>query len=115
MRVGNIGFHWLLWLGLHRGYVDRLTFHAIKREKIVPYGRYLDPCLFWIRKNTYVHRIRRDRSFKGCHIAFLPPYSPHLNSIELIFSRLKSWIKRYPHVLRFNIKNIGCCNDVVHY
>ena len=30
----------------------------------------------------------------GCHIIFLPPYSPDLNPIETAFSTVKSWIKR---------------------
>ncbi len=28
-------------------------------------------------------------------ILYLPPYSPDFNSIEMAFSALKSWLKRY--------------------
>ena len=30
----------------------------------------------------------------GCHVVFLPPYSPDYNSIETAFSTIKLWIKR---------------------
>nr|CAG8519384.1 14370_t:CDS:2 [Entrophospora candida] len=30
----------------------------------------------------------------GCHVLFLPPYSPDYNPIELSFSFIKKWIKR---------------------
>ena len=30
----------------------------------------------------------------GCHVIFLPPYSPDFNPIETAFSTIKSWIKR---------------------
>jgi hypothetical protein len=30
----------------------------------------------------------------GCHIIFLPPYSPDLNPIETAFGAVKNWIKR---------------------
>ena len=29
----------------------------------------------------------------GCHILFLPPYSPDLNSIEKFWANIKQWIK----------------------
>ena len=40
-------------------------------------------------------------------IHFLPPYSPDFNPIELTFSVLKSWIKRYYHFLRPTYSNFG--------
>ncbi|CAG8652773.1 13392_t:CDS:1, partial [Racocetra fulgida] len=30
----------------------------------------------------------------GCHVIFLPPYSPDYNPIKTAFSIIKSWIKR---------------------
>lgn len=29
----------------------------------------------------------------GCHVIFLPPYSPDYNPIETAFSTIKSWIR----------------------
>jgi transposase len=40
----------------------------------------------------------------GALIFFLPPYSPHLNPIEVGFSLLKRWISKYPLAFRFNIR-----------
>jgi len=31
----------------------------------------------------------------GCHVEFLPPYSPDFNPIELAFGQIKTWLKRY--------------------
>ena len=43
----------------------------------------------------------------GCHIIFLPPYSPDLNPIETAFGTVKSWIKR-----NFNFMNVH--TDPIH-
>ncbi|KAI4841374.1 hypothetical protein E4T44_07831 [Aureobasidium sp. EXF-8845] len=31
----------------------------------------------------------------GVHLLYLPPYSPHLNPIELTFHLLKQWLRRW--------------------
>jgi transposase len=43
----------------------------------------------------------------GHVINFLPPYSPDYNSIELTFSVLKAWMKKYWPFLRQACKNYG--------
>lgn len=43
----------------------------------------------------------------GCEIRFLPPYSPDFNPIELSFSVLKAWVRRYFHELRPGFDNFG--------
>ena len=43
----------------------------------------------------------------GCHVAFLPPYSPDYNSIETAFSTIKSWI-------RHNRDFMKACNDPIY-
>lgn len=30
---------------------------------------------------------------RGCRLLFLPPYSPDLNPIELMFSKVKAWVR----------------------
>ncbi|GBB88762.1 hypothetical protein RclHR1_15360004 [Rhizophagus clarus] len=30
----------------------------------------------------------------GCHVVFLPSYSPDYNPIEMVFSTIKSWIRQ---------------------
>jgi transposase len=41
----------------------------------------------------------------GYTLRYLPPYSPDFNPIELVFSVLKAWIKRW-----FCFKRPGCAN-----
>jgi len=48
--------------------------------------------------NARIHKDRRTLSMikaRGYRVKFLPPYSPDLNPIELSFSVIKSFIKRY--------------------
>ena len=42
-------------------------------------------------------------SFAGVRLVFLPPYSPHLNVVELVFNVLKQHLRRYPY---------ACYNDI---
>lgn len=55
----------------------------------------------------------------GFRVLFLPPYSPDYNPIELTFSILKAWVKRYFHrernkfddfglFLRYAVQQSGC-------
>src|ERR1051325_7629046 len=43
----------------------------------------------------------------GCHVIFLPPYSPDFNPIETAFSTIKSWI-------RHNCDFMKACNDPIY-
>jgi hypothetical protein len=43
----------------------------------------------------------------GCHVVFLPPYSPDYNPIETAFSVVKSWIRR-------NNNFMEICNDPIY-
>ena len=43
----------------------------------------------------------------GHILRYLPPYSPDYNPIELTFSVLKAWIKRYYHYFRPAYDNFG--------
>jgi transposase len=43
----------------------------------------------------------------GCHVVFLPAYSPDFNPIETAFSTIKLWIKR-------NFDFIEACDDPVY-
>ncbi len=38
---------------------------------------------------------------KGCLVKYLPPYSPDFNLIELTFSVLKVWMRRYFEAFRY--------------
>lgn len=43
----------------------------------------------------------------GCHVVFLPPYSPDYNPIEKAFSTIKLWIKH-------NRDFMEACNDPIY-
>ena len=43
----------------------------------------------------------------GCHVVFLPPYSPDYNPIETAFSTVKAWIKR-------NSNFMEACNNPIY-
>jgi transposase len=48
--------------------------------------------------NAQIHhngRIKEIVEAHGCHLVYLPPYSPDLNPIEKAFSVLKAAIRRY--------------------
>ena len=40
-------------------------------------------------------RIQEAIEAVGCEVKYLPPYSPDFNPIELSFSVLKAWVRRY--------------------
>ena len=45
-----------------------------------------------IHHNGRIEQIFKDR---GCHLVYLPPYSPDMNPIEKGFSVLKASLRRY--------------------
>ena len=40
------------------------------------------------------HRVRRAIRAAGAHLLFLPPYSPDLNPIEMVFAKLKTLLRK---------------------
>lgn len=73
--------------------------------------------------NASVHcnpRIEEVIRQHGCEVRFLPPYSPDFNPIELSFSVLKAWVRKYfqdlwPHFqgdsgdfLRYAVRRSRC-------
>jgi transposase len=58
----------------------------------------LDPGTILVMDNASIHRtvaVRELIESYQCTVAFLPPYLPNFNPIELSFSVLKAWIRRY--------------------
>ena len=56
----------------------------------------LPPDTIVILDNLSVHRhpgVRAAIEAVGCHLRFLPPYSPDFNPIELIFAKLKTHLR----------------------
>jgi transposase len=79
---------------LLRGAVDRLVFAAFVERVLVPTLR---PGQIVILDNLSVHKSATARACiaaAGCHLVFLPTYSPDLNPIEPAFAKTKQALRR---------------------
>lgn len=75
------------------GAVDGVAFEAYLRAGLVPTLR---PGDIVVLDNLRVHQGRRVRDLiegAGCHLLFLPPYSPDFTPIEEAFSKLKAFLR----------------------
>ncbi len=79
--------------------------------KIIPYlNPWPLPRSILILDNAKIHmcsELEEAVHRKGALLFFLPPYSPQLNPIEVAFSQLKKWIKKYPLAFRFNTLEVA--------
>jgi transposase len=76
------------------GAVDRKVFDAFVAQVLVPTLR---PGQTVVWDNLSVHKSARAQKLieaAGCHVKFLPPYSPDFAPIELAFSKLKTFLRR---------------------
>jgi transposase len=76
------------------GAVDRPVFEAFVAELLVPRLR---PGQVVVWDNLSVHKGERARALveaAGCHLRFLPPYSPDFSPIEPAFAALKADLRR---------------------
>ena len=90
------------------GTFDRNKFYAIMCQKIIPYlNPWPLPRSILILDNAKIHmysELEQAVHSRGALLFFLPPYSPHLNPIEVAFAQLKKWILRYPLAFRTDIR-----------
>lgn len=76
------------------GAIDRVVFDRFITEVLVPS---LAPGQVVICDNLSVHKSAVAQAAieaVGCHLVFLPPYSPDFNPIEQAFSKLKHHLRR---------------------
>jgi len=76
------------------GAVDRLTFDTFVSTTLVPA---LQPGQTVVLDNLSVHKSAAARALieaAGCHLVFLPTYSPDFNPIEQAFSKLKHLLRQ---------------------
>jgi transposase len=76
------------------GAMDRLAFDVYVERVLVPSLRVGQTV---VMDNLSVHKSPQARELiqaKGCFLKFLPTYSPDLNPIEGMFSKLKSYLRR---------------------
>jgi transposase len=79
---------------LVRGAVDRPVFETFVARVLVPSLR---PGQIVVLDNLSVHKSARARILiedAGCHLVFLPTYSPDLNPIEQAFVKTKQALRR---------------------
>jgi transposase len=75
------------------GAMDGRTFLAYVRQQLVPTLRSGDIVVMDNLASHKVPGVREAIAGAGAQVAYLPPYSPDLNPIELVFSKLK-WLLR---------------------
>jgi transposase len=89
----------LTWQGIQapwtiEGALDTAAFELYVREVLAPT---LQPGQIVILDNLSVHKspaVQQAIAARGCHLVFLPAYSPDLTPIEQAFSKLKAILRR---------------------
>jgi transposase len=79
---------------LVRGTIDQRVFATFVERVLVPS---LHPGQIVILDNLAVHKSAPARALieeAGCHLVFLPPYSPDCNPIEPAFAKIKQALRR---------------------
>ena len=79
---------------VHPDAVDTKAFLTYLREVLVPT---LKPGQVVFMDNFTIHHnknVRRLIEGAGCYLAYLPTYSPDYNPIELVFSKLKAFLRK---------------------
>lgn len=79
---------------LVKGTIDGRVFEAFVERVLVPSLR---PGQIVILDNLNVHKSAKARTLieaAGCHLVFLPAYSPDFNPIEQAFAKLKQALRR---------------------
>jgi transposase len=76
------------------GATDKVVFEAYVEEALAPS---LVEGQVVVLDGLGAHRTKRVRDLiegRGCHLVFLPPYSPDLNPIEEAFSKIKNLVRK---------------------
>jgi len=79
---------------IHPGAVDTQAFITYLREVLVPNLR---PGQVVFMDNFTIHHNKQVRTLiegAGCYLAYLPTYSPDFNPIELVFSKVKAFLRK---------------------
>ncbi len=110
--------------GVKEGWFNGEDFYSWLANELLPHCTlFPGPRTVIVLDNVKNHcnpRIQELIRSRGCEVRYLPPYSPDYNPIELTFSVLKTWVRRYfqeiwPHFdgnfgafLRFAVARSRC-------
>ena len=89
---------------LVEGGTDRHVFLAFLDEVLIPSLR---PGQVVVMDNLGAHHangVRERIEAAGCRLLYLPPYSPDLNPIEMLFSKLKTLVRGMVHRSRLALE-----------
>ncbi len=79
---------------IHEGAVDTSSFLTYVQHVLVPTlraGQVVFMDNFTIHHNSEVRRLIEAA---GCYLVYLPSYSPDFNPIEMVFAKVKAWLKK---------------------
>jgi len=79
---------------LHLGTVDTKAFLAYLRAVLIPSLR---PGQLVLMDNFTIHHNKEVRALiegAGCYLGYLPTYSPDFNPIEMVFAKIKAWLRK---------------------
>jgi transposase len=92
-------------LDLGQLYIERILVPTLKPDQVV------------VLDNLSVHKhcaVRDAIHAAGCHLLFLPSYSPDFNPIEMAFSQIKAYLRRKAARTREALEDeIGRAIDIV--
>jgi transposase len=92
--IAGLGHDGLIAPWVLDGAMNRASFEAYVEQELAPA---LKPGQIVIADNLSSHKSPRASEIlraKGCALIFLPPYSPDLNPIEMVFSKLKTLLRK---------------------
>jgi len=101
---------WLPCTGVKVGYYNADSFYSWLVNELLPTLCQSGRIMVVVMDNLGIHtseRVIQAIQAEGHIVRFLPPYSPDFNPIELTFSVLKSWIRKYYYFNRSMSDSFG--------
>lgn len=94
--IGALGFHGLLTEFCYEGTLTGIIFRLFVEQFLVPVLRPYHVVILDNAKAHYDDEAIQAIESIGAAVIFLPPYSPELNPIKNIWSKVKSYLRKVP-------------------
>lgn len=91
--IAALGVHGMRCATVVDGAVNRDVFEAFVEQVLVPELRPGDVVILDNLSSHKSEQARRLIESRGAELMFLPPYSPDLNPIEMVFSKIKQLLR----------------------